>query len=108
MILLGPRSIHGPVFTPMNDNDSRPALVVVAQELTPYRRHLHRRIVAEIPELKLWSLLTYDSRRSPWQGLEDPAIGVVRFGEGQVDARRAGRAAAAAFELREGARIATW
>lgn len=92
----------------MNDNDSRPGLVVVAQELTPYRRHLHRRMVAEIPELKLWSLLTYDSRRSPWQGLEDPAIGVVRFGEGQVEARRSGRVAAAAFELREGARIASW
>ncbi len=88
--------------------DPRPGLAVISQELTPYRVHFHRRIVREIPEIKLSTLITWDSRRSPWQGLDDPAIGVVRFGEGQAAARQRGRLATARFEIDEAARIARW
>lgn len=68
---------------------SSPAtLAIIAQELTPYRLHFHRRVAREIPEFKLASLLIDDSARSPWQGLDEPEIGVVRFGEGEWASRK--------------------
>jgi glycosyltransferase involved in cell wall biosynthesis len=88
--------------------DDRPALAVVAQELTPYRLHLHRRIAREIPELRLHTLITYDSRRSLWSGLAGDDIGLVRFGEGQLDRLRRGPLAAARWELDEASQLVRW
>lgn len=97
-----------PTSAPSPDNDHRPGLVVVAQELTPYRLHFHRRIAREIPEFKLWTLLTYDSRLSLWSGLEHPEVNVVRFGEGEIESRRRGRLAAARVELHKASAIIRW
>jgi glycosyltransferase involved in cell wall biosynthesis len=46
--------------------DDRPGFAVLCGELTPYRVHLHERLVREIPELRLWTLQTWDSTRSVW------------------------------------------
>lgn len=66
--------------------EPRPVLAVICEELTPYRVHFHRRIAAEIPELRLASLLTWDSVLSPWKNTldGDPALNIVRFGEGSA------------------------
>jgi hypothetical protein len=37
--------------------DDRPVLAVVATAVPPYRLHVHRRIVREIPEMRLATVL---------------------------------------------------
>ncbi len=86
---------------------SRPGLAVVSQELTPYRVHLHRRIVREIPEVKLWSLVTWDPARTGWRLEGDEEIGAVRFGDGET-ALRGGAIRNARIDLRKASALWRW
>jgi len=85
----------------------RPGIAIVSNSHTPYRLHLHRRIVREIPEVQLHSLYTHETSSAPWQfgGGED--IGAVMFGKGessdiQADLKHAAR------EWRRGGKIIRW
>jgi glycosyltransferase involved in cell wall biosynthesis len=80
---------------------------VLAPELTPYRLHFHRRIVREIPELRLWSLVTLDSARSSWRYQGGADIGAVRFGEGEL-ARRRGPLSIARLEWEKARAVTRW
>jgi glycosyltransferase involved in cell wall biosynthesis len=86
----------------------RPAVAIISNGLTPYRLHLHRRIAREIPELKLWSLLTHQEGASAW-ALEPPAeIGPVAFhGPGESSARQ-GDSRRAGAEWAKGGRVIRW
>lgn len=79
-------------------------LAIIANELTPYRLHLHRRIVAELPEVTLWSVFTHEG---PYAEPIDPAIRPVRFGAGE---RAADPITALTLmrEWRKGGRIIRW
>ncbi len=66
-----------------SSDDSRPALIVVANEATPYRLHLHRRIARELPELHLQSVFTHQLATAPWPYQEIAEIGPVLFGRGE-------------------------
>lgn len=58
-----------------------PAIIaIVANEQTPYRLHLHRRIVTELPDVQLWSLFTHESPDNPDF---DNSINPVFFGNGE-------------------------
>jgi glycosyltransferase involved in cell wall biosynthesis len=86
---------------------SPPAVAIIANEQTPYRLHLHRRIVRELPEIELWSLFTHQLASSPWDYREVQEIRPVLFGAGQSSAdqtalRNAGR------EWRKGGEIVQW
>ena len=89
------------------EKGERPGLAIIANSHTPYRLHLHRRIAAEIPEIRLWSVFTHEQSNAPW-GFHVPAeIGPISFGEGESSAvqdspRRA------AHEWRKGGRIIEW
>jgi len=61
--------------------DGRPVLAIIANTQTPYRLHLHRRIAAEIPELKLHSLYQWPVGHDEFTALED-SIGPVDLSDG--------------------------
>jgi glycosyltransferase involved in cell wall biosynthesis len=62
----------------------RPRVAVVANSLPPYRVHLHEQIVAQIPEVELWSLATHSNSYQRWKGLQPPdSIRPVEFGHGE-------------------------
>jgi glycosyltransferase involved in cell wall biosynthesis/lauroyl/myristoyl acyltransferase len=62
----------------------RPRVAIVCNSLTPYRIQLHERIVAEVPELELWSVSTHANAYDRWAGCEPPAsIRPIAFGHGE-------------------------
>lgn len=66
--------------------DHRPDAVpvaIVSNTLTPYRLHLHRRIVRETPEVRLFSVFTHEFNPAPWPYEEHPEIGSICFGLGE-------------------------
>jgi glycosyltransferase involved in cell wall biosynthesis len=66
-----------------NDSDNsrnRLGLALVCNSLPPYRVHLHRRIVREMPEVKFWTICTHEGTDARW-GFDPPAeINTVSFG----------------------------
>ena len=91
--------------SPQTAPDDRPGLGVVANVATPYRIHLHRRLAAEIPELKLHSFFTHGRADFNWriEGME--AIGPIFLADPREDVRGAGRMTHWGRELRRAARI---
>lgn len=55
-----------------------PILAIITGHLTPYRIAFHRRIVRELPEVRLATLVTR-YRTGPWTNPDVPEIGTVRF-----------------------------
>ena len=82
-------------------------LAIIANEQTPYRLHLHRRIARELPEVELWSLFTHELASSPWQYQEDPLIRPVLFGKGE-STRQQSPWAGAWHDWQKGAEIIRW
>ncbi len=66
-----------------SSTDPRPLLALVNNVQTPYRVHLHRRIVREIPSLRIASLYTHDQADQPWENQRVDEINPVLFGRGQ-------------------------
>jgi glycosyltransferase involved in cell wall biosynthesis len=87
--------------------DARPAIAIVSNSQTPYRLHLHRRIAAEVPEIRLYSLYTHQASNSNWEYDAPAEIGPVLFGEGESsgDQDRLGRLPR---EWHRGGRIIRW
>src|SRR5689334_4343972 len=81
-------------------------VAIIANEQTPYRLHLHRRIIRELPEVELWSLFTHELASSPWQYSDDHDIRSVLFGEGE--AGPAQTPAAYVKQWSKGGRITHW
>lgn len=70
--------------TPASLGRARPRVAILTNSLTPYRNHLHERIVDEVPEVELWSLSTHGNAYNRWSGVEGPpAIRPVNFGRGE-------------------------
>lgn len=84
-----------------------PLVAIVTNVMTPYRLHLHRRIAAELPEIRLSTVLTHDQGDQPWAVDEAPEINPVMFGRGHA-AAQASSPRHAAREWRKGGRIARW
>ncbi len=91
----------------MTQSPQQLAVAIIANEQTPYRIHLHRRISREMPEIELWSLFTHELASSPWRYKEDPEIRSVLFGEGELSSQKP----ACATVLKEwikGGKIVRW
>lgn len=86
---------------------SIPAIAIISNSQTPYRLHLHRRIAAELPEIKLWSLYTHELSNSNWGFDAPPEIGPVSFGPGESSSNQA-KPAYALREWRRAGRIIRW
>jgi len=61
----------------------KPIIAIIANEQTPYRLHLHRRIVREVLDIELWSLFTHELASSPWCNQNCPEVRPVIFGRGE-------------------------
>src|SRR6476646_2274271 len=65
-------------------SNGRPRVAIVCNSLTPYRVHLHERIVAEVPEIDVWSLTTHANAYKRWVDQEAPTtIRPVHVGHGE-------------------------
>ena len=84
--------------------DARPAIAIVANAQTPYRLHLHRRIAAELPGVRLLSLFTHETSNSNWAFQEAPEIGPVLLGAGEA-ANDQDKLSGVAREWRRGGRV---
>jgi glycosyltransferase involved in cell wall biosynthesis len=87
--------------------DRRANVAIIANSHTPYRLHLHRRLVREIPEIKLWSLFTHETSNAPWKIAGSEDIGAVMFGKGESSDRQADLSAVLR-EWKRGGRIIDW
>lgn len=66
-------------IVPPSSGDGRPLLVIICGELTPYRVHWHRRIVREIPGVRLTTLHFPFRWQTPWSLGYPEGIGLIRF-----------------------------
>ena len=82
-------------------------VAIIVNEQTPYRLHLHRRIVQELPEIELWSLFTHELATSPWRYREIQEIRPVLFGVGESTERQ-DSVQNAPREWRKGGDIIEW
>ena len=57
-------------------------LVIIANVLTPYRVHLHQRLVREIPDIELHTVLTHAAADFSWELDVPEDIHVVGFAAG--------------------------
>jgi glycosyltransferase involved in cell wall biosynthesis len=57
-------------------------LAIIANSMPPYRVHLHRRVAREMPEVRLYSVLTHEED-GRWALSTPPELNVVRFGPGE-------------------------
>ena len=87
--------------------DPRPAIAIVSNSQTPYRLHLHRRIAAEIPQIKLWSVYTHEISNSDWGFEAPPEIGPISFGPGERSDDQS-KPTRALHEWRKAGRIIRW
>jgi glycosyltransferase involved in cell wall biosynthesis len=86
----------------------RPKVAVVANSYPPYRVYLHNRIVAEIPEVELWSLSTHGNAYQRWKGLRPPAeIRPADFSRGEPTNEQP-QVRYSLREWRKGGRIIRW
>lgn len=88
-------------------DDARPVLAIIANGIPPYRLHVHQRIVREIPEMRLATVLTHEVSNAPWSLGTSEEIGLVSFGQSEDSAHQA-RLGRALHEWRKGGRIIQW
>jgi glycosyltransferase involved in cell wall biosynthesis len=86
---------------------SAPLVVIIANVLTPYRLHVHRRVAREMPEVQLASVFTHDQADQPWDLPDLPEINPVRFGDGDPVVGQGG-VRSAPREWAKAGRIIAW
>ncbi|WP_442483608.1 glycosyltransferase family 4 protein [Aeoliella sp. SH292] len=67
------------------------SLAIICQTVPPYRRHLHHRLVSEIPELTLVTINTHEDKSRDWRLDEDTGIGLVNLTDASQAGTTAGR-----------------
>jgi glycosyltransferase involved in cell wall biosynthesis len=82
-------------------------LAIVANALTPYRVHYHRRIAREIPQIKLWTVCTHEGMDQAWKYAPPPEINAVQFGPGESVTQQSDRKRAL-HEWKKGRQIIEW
>jgi glycosyltransferase involved in cell wall biosynthesis len=68
--------------------ETRPGLAIIANVMTPYRVNLHRLVAADIPELKLHTVITHGVGDFDWATAAPPEVNTTNFsieGEHSLD-----------------------
>jgi glycosyltransferase involved in cell wall biosynthesis len=94
-------------MTSQHTEESRPLVAIIANVQTPYRTHLHRRLIREVPEVRIASLFTHEVPDQPWDPQLDDSINGVQFGAGEPVMEQ-GRIHAIGQELRKFRRLTAW
>lgn len=89
------------------DRSSPVPLAIIANQMPPYRVHLHQRIARELPQVTLWSVCTHDIGGERWAPSLPEEIRPVLFGEGRL-ASSATEIRQIGHEWRKGGRIIQW
>jgi glycosyltransferase involved in cell wall biosynthesis len=85
-------------------SDARLGLAIIDPTMTPYRLHFHRRILAECPDVRLWSVRLHDHDLLPWTLDLPRQLEAVSF-----DApMRPGRVTGALADVAKGRRVVKW
>ncbi|MCI0492969.1 MAG: glycosyltransferase family 4 protein, partial [Planctomycetes bacterium] len=93
---------------PIAEQTGVPRVAIVGNSFQPYRIYLHRRLLAEVPEIELWSLATHGNSYGRWSTLEiPPEIRPVDFGHCEPNNEQA-ELRFSAREWRKGGRIIRW
>lgn len=82
-------------------------VAIITNVQTPYRVALHKRLVREVPETRLWTVYTHGTPDQPWQVSAIDDIRPVNFGQGE-DVRTADSPLRALHEWRKAGRIIRW
>lgn len=91
----------------VDETQAPSAIAIIANSLTPYRLHLHERIVEELPQVHLSSCFTHEASNAPWQ-LDGPVkIRPLYFGPGERSSDQ-DRLFNQFKEWRKGGRILQW
>jgi glycosyltransferase involved in cell wall biosynthesis len=84
-----------------------PDVAVITNVQTPYRLALHRRLVRELGDVRLWTVYTHGTPDQPWEAVTAEEIRPVHFGA--EDPLRAGLGLSTlGSEWRKGGRIIRW
>jgi glycosyltransferase involved in cell wall biosynthesis len=92
---------------PAMQSGARPGVAIISNSQTPYRLHLHKRIAAEMPGIKLWSLYTHEKSNATWEFVAPTEIGPVLFGKGE-SSNEQDRLRGVFKEWRRGGKIIRW
>ncbi|HMB96287.1 MAG TPA: glycosyltransferase family 4 protein [Tepidisphaeraceae bacterium] len=84
-----------------------PAVAIIANSFTPYRAHLHRRIVRELKQIQLFSVFTHELSAFPWAANTEAEIRPIIFGPGERAEAQA-QFSHALHEWKKGGRIIRW
>lgn len=76
--------------------------------MTPFREHFLRRVVAELPEFQLATLLTQDPKHGPWEVGPRPDLGLVEFGRQTPWQHAAPLSKSLPADWRAGGRMIDW
>jgi glycosyltransferase involved in cell wall biosynthesis len=64
-------------------NGSPVRIAIISNSQTPYRMHVHQRIVRELTEVELWSVFTHETSNSPWSIQPPPELRPKYWGSGE-------------------------
>jgi len=99
-------ALQTPTFAAV-EPETRPGVAIISNSQTPYRLHLHRRIAAEIPQIKLWSVYTHETSNANWAFAAPAEIRPVLFGKGE-SSQDQDKPRYILKEWRRGGRIIRW
>lgn len=83
-------------------------VAIIVNEIPPYRIHLHRRIICEIPEIRVWTICTHDAGRGLWRSEVPADIHPILLGQGQPAAVQQRKIRYWPREWRKAGRIIRW
>jgi glycosyltransferase involved in cell wall biosynthesis len=86
---------------------SPPRIAIVSNAQTPYRMHVHQRIVRELTEVELWSVFTHEASNSPWSIETAPELHPIYLGSGEK-AEHQDRVLNQGHEWKKGGSILRW
>jgi glycosyltransferase involved in cell wall biosynthesis len=86
---------------------SPPRIAIISNSQTPYRMHVHQRIIRELTEVELWSLFTHETSNSPWSIQPPPELRPVYWGSGEKSEHQ-DRVLNQGHEWKKGGSILRW
>jgi glycosyltransferase involved in cell wall biosynthesis len=86
---------------------SPPRIAIISNAQTPYRMHVHQRIVRELKEVELWSVFTHEASNSPWSIEAAPELRPIYLGSGEK-AEHQDRVLKQGHEWKKGGSILRW